>query len=294
MRGSSGIVAAVIVAALLGVVAATASAGGHGGGPPEKLTICHVAGLASDPANYVTLHLPPSAVYGNGGHFNENGTPQAGHEQDSFGECDPPEEPYDECENLEGNQPEGTDCYPDDPVDYCDTLPGIQAEDEDCPSPPVDVCENLPGNQPEGTDCNPTTPPVVPPATHDCVFVGADKDGGKDAYGGTNDDCAPAPSPPTVTTTASPPAAAAPPAVAAPPATVTVVSSKPAVKPKPKPVSKPKPKQKAKAAPKPDTPPVAKKVGHVCRTLADGTPRRWYGGGNGVKSGCYAIVKGSG
>lgn len=282
MRGSSGIVAAVIVAAVLGVIAATASAGDHHGGPPPggghtPVTICHKPGTPAQK----TLTFDDDGWKAHIGHG------------DKPGPCVETPPPYDECENLEGNQPEGTDCYPDEPVDYCDTLPGVQAEDEDCPSPPVDVCENLPGNQPEGTDCNPTTPPVVPP-THDCVFVGADKDGGKDAYGGTNDDCAPAPSPPTVTTTASPPAAAAPPAVAAPPATATVVSSKPAVKPKPKPVSKPKPKAKAKAAPKPDKPPVAKKVGHVCRSLADGTPRRWYGGGNGVKPGCYAIVKGSG
>jgi hypothetical protein len=52
-----------------------------------KFTICHVAGLASDPANFVTLTIAESAVFGPGGHFNENGTTQAGHEEDSFGEC---------------------------------------------------------------------------------------------------------------------------------------------------------------------------------------------------------------
>ena len=56
-------------------------------GPPVFYTICHVAGLASDPANYITLTLPEPAVFGPAGHFNEEGTPQAGHEQDYFGAC---------------------------------------------------------------------------------------------------------------------------------------------------------------------------------------------------------------
>lgn len=56
----------------------------------DKVTICHVAGRADNPANYVTLTLPWNAVYGQAGHLNENGTPQAGHEQDYLGECKPP------------------------------------------------------------------------------------------------------------------------------------------------------------------------------------------------------------
>lgn len=63
-----------------------------GGTPEPKITICHVAGLASDPANYITLTISENAVYGPGGHFNENGTTQAGHEQDYFGPCNPPTE----------------------------------------------------------------------------------------------------------------------------------------------------------------------------------------------------------
>ena len=72
--------------------------------PPEHVVICHVAGLASDPANYITLDLPWVAVYGEAGHFFENGTPRAGHEQDTLGECNPPPPPVDVCPNLEGNQ----------------------------------------------------------------------------------------------------------------------------------------------------------------------------------------------
>jgi TolB protein len=49
----------------------------------QRYTICHAAGLADEPANWVILRDPPwQAVFGQAGHFNENGTPQAGHEQD--------------------------------------------------------------------------------------------------------------------------------------------------------------------------------------------------------------------
>ena len=52
----------------------------------EKVTICHAAGLA-DTTQFVTLTIAEPAVYGPAGHFEENGTPRAGHEQDYFGEC---------------------------------------------------------------------------------------------------------------------------------------------------------------------------------------------------------------
>ena len=52
----------------------------------EKVTICHAAGLA-DTTQFVTLTIAEPAVFGPAGHFEENGTPRAGHEQDYFGEC---------------------------------------------------------------------------------------------------------------------------------------------------------------------------------------------------------------
>lgn len=52
----------------------------------EKITICHAAGLEGT-THYITLTISRNAVFGPGGHFNENGTPQAGHEQDYFGAC---------------------------------------------------------------------------------------------------------------------------------------------------------------------------------------------------------------
>lgn len=55
--------------------------------PVEKITICHAAGLDGT-THYETLTIGAPAVFGPGGHFNENGTPQAGHEQDYLGECE--------------------------------------------------------------------------------------------------------------------------------------------------------------------------------------------------------------
>ncbi|HSP28541.1 MAG TPA: hypothetical protein VLN74_08330 [Ilumatobacteraceae bacterium] len=82
----------VAAVALLGVAAlgAMSPRGAVAGENGDKVTICHVAGRADDPANYNTLTIGWNAVYGPGGHFNEHGTPQAGHEQDTLGECDPP------------------------------------------------------------------------------------------------------------------------------------------------------------------------------------------------------------
>ena len=73
---------------------------------PDFVTFCHVAGRAEDPANTVTLTLPSNAVFGQGGHFNEDGTPQAGHEQDHLGACETPPTPTDVCPNIDGNQAE--------------------------------------------------------------------------------------------------------------------------------------------------------------------------------------------
>jgi hypothetical protein len=55
--------------------------------PEPKVTICHAAGREGT-THYVTLTISENAVYKEqGGHFFENGTPRAGHEQDYFGEC---------------------------------------------------------------------------------------------------------------------------------------------------------------------------------------------------------------
>ena len=68
------------------------------------MAFCHVAGRADDPANIVTLTLPYTAVFGQAGHFNEDGTPKAGHEQDYLGPCQTTPPPTDVCPNIDGNQ----------------------------------------------------------------------------------------------------------------------------------------------------------------------------------------------
>ena len=67
----------------------------NAGGGNEKVTICHAAGRVGT-TKYVTLTISKNAVYGangNAGHFSENGTPLAGHEQDYFGACSTDETP---------------------------------------------------------------------------------------------------------------------------------------------------------------------------------------------------------
>lgn len=49
----------------------------------DKVTICHAAGLAGS-TQFATLTIPTPAL---SGHFDNNGTPLAGHEEDFFGFC---------------------------------------------------------------------------------------------------------------------------------------------------------------------------------------------------------------
>jgi outer membrane biosynthesis protein TonB len=55
------------------------------GASSGKVTICHATSSETNP--WVELTISENAVYGPGGHFNENGTTQAGHEEDYFGPC---------------------------------------------------------------------------------------------------------------------------------------------------------------------------------------------------------------
>jgi len=71
------------------VVLALSTIGSVSGTRAEKVTICHAVGQA-DTTHYVTLNLPRQAVFGEAGHFFENGTTRAGHEQDYLGPCNTP------------------------------------------------------------------------------------------------------------------------------------------------------------------------------------------------------------
>lgn len=58
----------------------------------DKVVLCHAAGLDGT-TQYVTLEVGYPAAYGPAGHFYENGTPQAGHEEDYLGPCEVPATP---------------------------------------------------------------------------------------------------------------------------------------------------------------------------------------------------------
>ena len=53
-------------------------------GGNERVTICHVAGNTDDPANFITITI---SVNGLNGHFNDDGSPLGGHENDTMGPC---------------------------------------------------------------------------------------------------------------------------------------------------------------------------------------------------------------
>lgn len=78
--------AAITAAVGVWLIAVLALAGPAHAVQPEMVTICHAAGLDGT-THYVTLTLPYTAVYGQAGHFNEPGTPNAGHEDDYEGAC---------------------------------------------------------------------------------------------------------------------------------------------------------------------------------------------------------------
>jgi hypothetical protein len=203
------------LAALL-IVCAGVWAGAATGGDNHKVVICHAAGQAGT-TKYVTIEVDEHALKG---HFDENGTPQAGHEQDYMGACHTDTTPTDTTP---------TDTTPTTPTETTPTTPTTTT-----PTAPVETTPTTPG---------PRCPPGMTPTA------------GKDGNPG-NDECESPKTPPPVTPPASAPPAAAPPTATVPPITTTtppsvttpakpVVKPKPTVKPKPKvvPNAKPKPKQ---------------------------------------------------
>lgn len=79
------VVAGMTTAALVGPSASPVLADEH-----DKVTLCHAAGL-DDTLTFTTLTISWNAAFGVAGHFDENGTPNAGHEQDYLGPCSQPE-----------------------------------------------------------------------------------------------------------------------------------------------------------------------------------------------------------
>lgn len=75
-----------LLTALATAVIALAMFTGGANASQEKVTLCHASGLAGT-THYVTLTVGYPAAFGPAGHFSENGTPNAGHEQDYLGPC---------------------------------------------------------------------------------------------------------------------------------------------------------------------------------------------------------------
>jgi len=161
----------------------------------------------------------------------------------------------------------------------------------------VGPCETTPTDT-TPTDTTPTTPTETTPTTPSGPRCppGMVPTAGKDGQPG-NDECEfPKTTPATPTTPNAVQPTTPPPTDPATTTSTPTTTAPPATKP---PVTKPPKKVAPKPQPKkpnqkPDNPPKTQKVKHACATLADGTHRRWYKGGKGIKPGCYPIVPGDG
>ena len=123
MKHKTALIAAMLTATVVfGGLAQAANA-------TSKVTICHAAGREGT-TKFVTLTISHNAVYGPAGHFYENGTPRAGHEQDYLGACQ--SEPT-TTEPTPTTEPEPTTTVPDSPT----TTEGpVTTEPPDVPDAP--------------------------------------------------------------------------------------------------------------------------------------------------------------
>lgn len=121
-------------------------------GNGTSVTFCHATSSESNP--FITLTTAIAAAVGEAGHFYENGTTQAGHEDDYVGACvEVPPVCTEDCEPPVCEQ----DCEP--PVEpTCETDPSL------CPvEPPVEPPVVPPVTPPTGTPPVKDTPPVLTP-----------------------------------------------------------------------------------------------------------------------------------
>jgi hypothetical protein len=119
----------------------------------EMVTICHVVGPAGA-EQHITLEVAAAAVFGPGGHFNDNGTPRAGHDSDYLGPCVEDEDHIDSHSETTSSEEEKTtstttaDHHHEDPdtdendvmTSTIDTTPATSDDDE--------------GNSDDGSDTN--------------------------------------------------------------------------------------------------------------------------------------------
>jgi outer membrane biosynthesis protein TonB len=142
----------------------------------DKVTICHATSSEKNP--FETLTISENAVYGPGGHFNENGTTQAGHEEDYMGPCDPEPtcnpEPTNEPtpEPTTNPTPEPTSEPTSNPTQEPTPEPTLEPTPDPTPEPeptpeatPVGTPEATPGPTDDGLPRGPrvTQEPELPP-----------------------------------------------------------------------------------------------------------------------------------
>jgi hypothetical protein len=133
-------------------------------GQVDKVTICHAAG-PEEPNQFVTLELPAPAVYGNGGHFHENGTARAGHEDDYLGPCTDDSTPTSESPDTTAGEEETTSTtespgttLTDEEESTTSTAPADPADDEIGSTvettTTTTVAAVVPADAPDGDDGN--------------------------------------------------------------------------------------------------------------------------------------------
>lgn len=229
--------AAAVFALVLLAVAGLAVAGVRPalGGGEDKITICHASGQAGT-TKFETLTISRNAVFGPGGHFNENGTPQAGHEQDYMGPC-VEDTTTGTTTTTETTTSTGTTTTETTTTTDTTTSTTTTTPQPPCPNgePPIHGKDGQPGND----ACNPCLPPV-----------NVEKCPGDTTTSITTTTTSPPTTttePPVTTTTEPPVTTTEPPSTTPPPK-----SNKP---PKPKPPKTTPPKKHATPKPPPACPP---------------------------------------
>lgn len=269
---------ALALCTVAGVGAAVALAGSEGG--EDKVTLCHAAGLAGT-TQYVTLTVGYPAAYGPAGHFDENGTPNAGHEQDYLGACE-----GDETTPTDTTPTTTTPTVPDDEP----TTPTVTQPPHVVTGAASVICDRgafvyrVSGSI-DGQSADSVTPATIPggfAGTTNVVVTRGDTTFRTSVT--TNGDCGPPGGPPTSSTPSSttPAVPTTPPAATTPDTTTGTQPGKPA-EANPPAANSPQPKTPAAATPTPQGAPVKPAPGKPC---PDGT--RMFDGK------CHAVVQGSG
>jgi hypothetical protein len=163
MRNIRRAVAVIGATVLIFLAGASQSLAGQ-----DKVTICHAAGLADEPANWVTITAAYPAIYGEAGHFYENGTPRAGHEEDYLGPCltpSPSASPSDSPEPSSSPSPTPS--------------PSPSASPSESPSPTTTPPTPSPSLTPTPTPSDsPDAPlPTPPPTDTEAQAPASDEDG---------------------------------------------------------------------------------------------------------------------